>query len=345
MKTDLVIVGGGPAGLATAIAAAGRGVDVLLLDHQAPDAEQPGETLPPGAEALLRELGVLSEVEAAAPVRHDGHWHKQAGERRFARFGADVNGPWRGYQICRSTLRCILRQRADSLGVMMHSARALRPILDGAAIVGVETSDGAMASHLLVDASGTSHWLARARDETIEIASPRLIAWYGWAASSRASTYARPVLETNGTGWSWIAQIDDGLCAWVRLDRSGGARRLAMPRALRGFEPIGRPRGADVTWRIAPHQGGDGFLRVGDAGALLDPSSSHGVLRALMTGQAAAHLANRILRQGVAWEPEVAAYDRWIRSAFLRDMAALRTLYGHRSVVRRGPVALAWLSA
>jgi flavin-dependent dehydrogenase len=51
-----------------------------------------------------------------------------------------------------------------------------------------------------------------------------------------------------------------------------------------------RRRGADVTWRIISPAAGPGFFLVGDAVAVLDPASSHGVLKALMTGMMAAHL-------------------------------------------------------
>lgn len=56
---DVVVIGGGPAGAAVARALALRGRDVLVLEATAFDGPRFGETLPPEANPLLRELGVL----------------------------------------------------------------------------------------------------------------------------------------------------------------------------------------------------------------------------------------------------------------------------------------------
>jgi flavin-dependent dehydrogenase len=337
LDTDIVVVGGGPGGTAAAITAAMAGLRTVLLDDNASGADEPGETLAPGVEVVLQKLGVSSDVEAAAAVRHEGHWTDWSGQRRFMRFGGERDRPWRGYQIRRRTLRQILLQRAWNVGVAVRDEKALQPILRGGAVIGVKTCNDAILSRLLIDASGGRHWLARARGDRIERFSKKTIAWYGWARSDRASRFSAPVFQAAAGRWYWIAQVDVDLCAWVGLDwRNGGVTRLKRPRALDAFEQFGRERGADVTWRALAEQGGEGFLYIGDAGAVLDPASSHGVLRALVTGVAAAHHAVRLIRGGYAWPAEVAAFDHWVKSMFRRDAAALRMLYDRAGLVRRG---------
>jgi flavin-dependent dehydrogenase len=335
--TDIVVVGGGPGGAAAAIAAAMAGLRTVLLDHNAGAAEEPGETLPPGIEVVLQKLGVASEIEAAATVRHEGHWADWSGQRRFIPFGGERNLPWRGYQIRRRTLRQILVRRAKDVGVTVRDEKALEPVANGGAVIGVRTSKDVVLSRLLIDATGACHWLARARGEGIERFSKRIIAWYGWARSDRASRFSTPAFQAGAGRWYWIAQVDADLCAWVGLDwRGGRITRLKRPAALAAFEQLGRERGADVTWRAVAEQGGDGFLYVGDAGAVLDPASSHGVLRALMTGVAAAHHAVRFIKGGYAWPAEVAAFDHWVKSMFRRDATALRLRYDRAGFGRRG---------
>jgi menaquinone-9 beta-reductase len=57
--TDVLVIGGGPAGLAAAIALRQRGVGALLIDAQSPAIDKAcGEGLMPGALAALRRLGV-----------------------------------------------------------------------------------------------------------------------------------------------------------------------------------------------------------------------------------------------------------------------------------------------
>src|SRR2546426_322389 len=59
LDTDVFIAGGGPAGLAAAIAARQRGFRVVLADGSAPPVEKPcGEGIMPGTLLALRKLGV-----------------------------------------------------------------------------------------------------------------------------------------------------------------------------------------------------------------------------------------------------------------------------------------------
>src|SRR5580700_8476017 len=66
--TDVFVVGGGPAGLAAAIAARMRGFRVIVADGtQPPITKACGEGLLPDARAALQELGVeLRELDGYA---------------------------------------------------------------------------------------------------------------------------------------------------------------------------------------------------------------------------------------------------------------------------------------
>lgn len=66
----IVVVGAGPAGLAVALGARLRGLEVLVLDRRHPPLDKPcGEGLMPDAVARLDELGVRLDPRAAAPFR------------------------------------------------------------------------------------------------------------------------------------------------------------------------------------------------------------------------------------------------------------------------------------
>ena len=63
---DVVVVGGGPAGLAAAIVAAELGASVLVVEQRAlPPDKACGEGLLPPAVRALERLGVLDEIPAA----------------------------------------------------------------------------------------------------------------------------------------------------------------------------------------------------------------------------------------------------------------------------------------
>ncbi|MGL4498228.1 MAG: NAD(P)/FAD-dependent oxidoreductase, partial [Planktothrix sp.] len=83
----------------------------------------------------------------------------------------------------------------------------------------------------------------------------------------------------------------------------------------------------DVTWRQVSPPAGPGYFLVGDAATVLDPASSHGVLKAVMSGMMAAHLITQVL-QGKAFESQViTGYSQWMETWFQKDIEMLRNLY------------------
>lgn len=105
---DLLIAGGGPAGLATAIHAASSGLDVVVAEPRtAPIDKACGEGLMPGAVRALRELGVELPGRPIHGIRYlDG---ERLAEARFR------EGPGRG--VRRTALHEALSRRAADLGV------------------------------------------------------------------------------------------------------------------------------------------------------------------------------------------------------------------------------------
>src|SRR5262249_20570947 len=108
-ETDLLILGGGPAGTAAALTAGAEGLRVVVLERESSPRLRLGEAVHPGIEALLRRLGVLDAVLAAGFLRHAGHW-VQWGDaaRRFVPFGSDRSESWRGFQLWRPTFDAIM---------------------------------------------------------------------------------------------------------------------------------------------------------------------------------------------------------------------------------------------
>jgi 2-polyprenyl-6-methoxyphenol hydroxylase-like FAD-dependent oxidoreductase len=68
--TDMFVIGGGPAGLATAIAARRKGLQVILADGAKPPIDKAcGEGLMPDGLSILRSLGVTVTARDAQPFR------------------------------------------------------------------------------------------------------------------------------------------------------------------------------------------------------------------------------------------------------------------------------------
>ncbi|HET7752649.1 MAG TPA: FAD-dependent oxidoreductase, partial [Anaeromyxobacteraceae bacterium] len=120
---DVIVVGGGPAGLAAAIACARRGLDVLLLEaRRFPVDKACGEgLLPPGVSAL-DELGALHRIapEDRATFRAI-RWIGEDGSVAEARLGADG-----GLGIRRTALSSALAAAARAAGAEVREGSPVR---------------------------------------------------------------------------------------------------------------------------------------------------------------------------------------------------------------------------
>jgi flavin-dependent dehydrogenase len=339
VDADVLIAGGGPGGGAAAIACAMRGLRVILCERERFTKERPGETLHPGIEPLLAQLGVSDRLAGVVGARHPGIWIEWGGPRRFEAFGGDSDGPWNGFQAWRADFDALLLERALELGVEIRQPCAiggLRKQDDARSVI--ETSQGPVAARMLIDATGRTRWLGRA----LGIASPArslpLYARYGYAEGACPARDEAPALAADKSGWTWTAMVRPNLYQWTRLAFDGtqpGAEWL--PEEFRGLKPRGASRGADVTWRLANETAGPGWFIVGDAAALLDPASSHGVLRAIMSGMMAAHLSEAVLSGKAPAAEASAMYCRWLADWFEADSTALARFYNELGASIRAP--------
>jgi len=111
MQADVVVVGAGPAGLATAIAARLSGLRVTVIDARKPLIDKPcGEGLLPEAVAGLRNIGIELDSNLAFPFTaiqfSDEHSSASAKIARGEAFG-----------LRRTTLHRLLIDRATEVGV------------------------------------------------------------------------------------------------------------------------------------------------------------------------------------------------------------------------------------
>ncbi len=111
MTADILVVGGGPAGLAAAIAARQRGFQVILADRSVPPIDKAcGEGIMPDGIAAARRLGIELHGDGSYPFRGLRFCH---GER-------SVESPFpagTGLGIRRTTLHRMMVRRAEEAGV------------------------------------------------------------------------------------------------------------------------------------------------------------------------------------------------------------------------------------
>lgn len=151
-ETDLLVVGGGPAGLAAAVAARLKGLDVTLVEARRPPVDKAcGEGIMPDGALLLERLGVELPPDAIHPFRgvefFEGPHHARGRFRLRA-----------GVGMRRTTLHAALAARAGSLGVRLLWGRTASVTPDGGASI-----DGApIAARWIAGADGANSRVRRA---------------------------------------------------------------------------------------------------------------------------------------------------------------------------------------
>ena len=116
LETDVFVIGGGPAGLAVALAARQSGFDVVVADRAAPPFNKAcAEGLMPDGIAALRRLGVELGPEHGASFRGIRFLNNRTEvELRFPDNGGS------GFGIRRTVLHQILIERAEAAGVVIR---------------------------------------------------------------------------------------------------------------------------------------------------------------------------------------------------------------------------------
>ena len=311
---DLLVLGAGPAGCAAAIHARRAGLSVTLLESNERARPVPGETLHPGIEPILTTLGVRDAVLAAAFHRHRGVWIEWGEPIRFEPYGEDADGPWQGFQADRSRLNEILLAAASDIGVrILRPATPQSVLLDGECVRGVVADSREIRARWTADATGSRAWLASQLAKAEQIHSPSMHAQFGWRYGGGDD--GQPRLRAHPCGWDWQAPLGAERIAWVSL-RVDCLADGVTPQA-----------GTDVTWRIHPECAGPGYFFLGDAAARLDPSSSHGVLRALMSGIFCAHAVANAHRTAQAASVAIESYVDFVGRQFGHDVEAMSGLY------------------
>lgn len=270
---DLLIVGGGPAGLATAIRARLAGLAVTVLDRAHPPIDKAcGEGLMPDAVARLREIGVEPRGLPFRGIRYfdDGI----AAEGLFPQSG--------GLGVRRTELHEALVRRAEEVGVDLRWGVKAEGIQDG----GVAAGQGIFAARWIVGADGlrspVRHWSGLDGGEAPlrRFGVRRHFAMAPWSDfvevywGPDCEAYVTPVASDQvGVAFLWSgrkADFDDLLESLPELR----ARLAGVPEASRdrGIGPL-RQRARAV------HKGN--VALVGDAAGYFDAITGEGLAVAL----------------------------------------------------------------
>ena len=305
--TDLLVVGGGPAGLVTALHARRAGLTVTVLDRRPGVVDKAcGEGLMPGG---LRRLGALG-------IDPDGHaltgidYVTPAGRRATARFappGSDAVG--RG--VRRTVLHAAMREAALDAGVTLRHRRVdpVRELdlradhvrLDGVSHRWVVGADGLHSRVRDLVTTGREGPLARLPRAGLPHAGlPRR---YGLRAHLQVppgtsqvevhfgqgvEAYLTPVAE-DLLGVALLsarrASFAELLARVPTLAQRWGPGVLEEARTPSDSGPWGPVAGAGPLWQSVPRRVAGPVLLVGDAAGYVDALTGEGVSLALLQAE------------------------------------------------------------
>ena len=348
--TDVLVIGGGPAGSATAILLAERGWSVRVVDKAAfPRPKICGEYLSPEAARALDRLGVLKDVDAAGAVPLRG-MRIAAPDGTVLVADYPTAGPWRGYRdhalaVERERLDLILLDRARSLPVDVRVRhRAVDLLVDSRAVVGaaVEDAEGRrveVRARLVVGADGRASVAARALGLVRAHRLRRMALVQDMEGldgfDGRGEIYVDPpdysILNPVAPGRvnvSLVVPLAHARAFRGRLVAFFAARVKQLRALAARLEPA-RATGqlmamGPLAYRVADPRHG-GVALVGDAAGFYDPFTGEGLFAALRSAELLAEVAHAALRRGDLSARALAPYASARRRAF-RDKARLTHL-------------------
>lgn len=304
---DVLVAGGGPAGLATAIFAAKAGMRVIVVEpHRGPIDKACGEGIMPAGRVLLDRMG----VRPAAGRPFEGIRYHQNGVTATGRFR---HGD--GIAVRRTDLSEALWARAVELGVERRQGRIrkVKSFRDSVCAAGIEArwlaaADGLNSS--VREAIGISlrpmapgrygvrqHFVGEADADFVDV-----------YLSDSDEAYVTPIADAL-VGVALLSsepkRFENGLAQFPELSNRLG-------------EPIGRVQGAGPFARFASRVSAGRVALVGDAAGFLDPITGEGICLGF---RSAAWLVeclqqNRLDRYDDGWRRIVRTY-RWVTSAIL----------------------------
>lgn len=329
---DIVVVGGGPAGTATALACARAGLAVTLLaPRRRLAAHAPLQSLNPLVRARLRVIGAEAALDGATVATFD--------TVREGREVRPLGGT--GHHVHRGRFDAAMLEVCAAAGVDVVTQAAVSFTDDTLGEVGCV--DGRrVRGHWLVDATGRSRRLARfASIAAVRLSSP-LTAWTGLRPASHPMSRST-AFHSDRSGWIWHAPAG-GSSTWTALGRDA-----APPAKLHAASLAGSTMGSDVTWQLSTALSRASMLLVGDAAGSLDPATGQGVLNALTSGIAAARTLVACVAAPEAAPWHLARYEDWFRSGLLDGAETLDAMYRARAIsfhaadlTRRAPQNLAF---
>lgn len=341
MDSQVIVVGGGPAGSSTAWNLARSGVDVVLVDRSRfPRDKVCAEYLSPQCSRIFERMGVLGEIESLGPAQLSGMKIRSPD-------GSVIHGEFaaahgfrgfrdRGLALRRIILDDVLLRAARAAGVkVIEGAKVTDVVHDGMRIAGVRMQvDGretTLRSSAVVGADGLRSVVGRRLGLIRARRWPRRIAVVAhYRGVSGIGSHGE--LHITRTGYCGLADVGSGLtnvAVVIPVARAGAlsldkskflddwiSARPHLATRFSAAERVGDVKATGPFASFAPKAWTRGAALVGDAADFFDPFTGEGIYAGLRGGEILAPF----LAEGMAGPKEMdaalASYDRARRDEF-----------------------------
>ncbi len=358
-KHDVIVVGAGPAGSATAYFLAKQGADVLLLDKsEFPRDKTCGDAISPRALHVINQMGLLDELTVAAHCVHSLHLYAPNGVHIETPVPAETGMPDYTLVVPRLQLDVRLQSCAIEAGAQFQGEEKVIDLLRlEEAVVGVRTRTRAgeqeyIASGVVI-ATGAAMRVMESAD--LLPSKPSLML--------AARTYFEDVSDIRdqiefyfndvalpGYGWMFPTGPTSANVGVGYIGKLHSSPRVAFDKLIeehpRLQEILSQARGVgpvkSFPLRVDFHKSqktAAGLIAVGEAVGLVNPYTGEGIDYALESGQIAAKVVGALLQRGMPWtvqnlEPYVQTVNARFQKLFVL-MTRARGLYYNPHVLNR----------
>ena len=337
-STDVVVIGGGPAGSTVSTLIAQQGYRVELFEREKFPRFHIGESLIPETYWVLKRLGMLPKMQQSHFVRKYSVQFVNATGKLSAPFYFWDNKPHecsQTWQVVRSEFDQMMLNHARENGVTAHEGVRVMDVLfdnDRAVGITVKLEDGTLRqirAKVVVDASGQNGLMMNRLN--LRIWDPVLnkgAIWTYWEGAYRDTGRdegATMVLQTvTKNGWFWYIPLHNNIVSvgvvapfdYLFKGRKDYAQTYneevdrcpsVQERVSSGKRITGYFATKDYSYR-SKQVAGNGWVLIGDAVGFLDPLYSSGVLLALKSGELA---ADAIVEGFIKGDTSAAQLGKW----------------------------------